>query len=432
VVKEDGTVSYYSQNSLGRKGSQGGPPLSAEILGQLRVRLKSLPSSTSKPPPNERKLVLHRFEDDTAQAFCYDLANPPEVALEIMRLAASHLSTWTLAIKPDGEWPAHRSGEGSMALLARTNQLVTWANYEPLRIWDCATHQQVREIAFPNSQPHLAGDLSVSPDERYIALADSNCIVMDTSVWREAGRIQEIPMGSVTYGFCSPIFTPDGSNLFLHTSAPVTGFYKVATWLPATVPQGLPPDLVKFAPLGTNGRFMTLTKDGRLAMTDPAGPAITIREQGVRDFCCAMLPSLGHTVVAIGTPNQHGRSDYRILILETYSGKTIRELRPFEQNHDDATVLGLFWGPDSTYVMAALGSGDIAIWNTVSGRHRGTLERSHSGPNSVVSSSDGTTLYQFRRDGVIQYWRLEAALNKVRDFENALASEEPTSETKEK
>ena len=239
VVKENGDVSYYSHNPRGDKGSTGGPPLTREVLARLRALLGTLPSSATTPPPDDRKLVIQCFQSNSTQAFGYDLANAPEIVLEILRLSGSHIGAWTLKIDADGEWQAHHNDDGAMAVLEKTNQLVTCASYQPLRVWDCKTHQLVREIVFPVPRSDSARQLSVSPDGHFIALTGSRCIIMETTSWQVSARIEEMRVGSSIQGYNSPMFLPDGSHLFLRTHAPVSGFYESGTWKPVARPKAL-------------------------------------------------------------------------------------------------------------------------------------------------------------------------------------------------
>ena len=183
VVKENGEISHYSHTPRGDKGSTGGEPHRQEVLLKIKTILSSLPATSPKQPPDDRKLVIHSLLHGTMQVFGYDRADAPDAVLELMRLSKCHIPSYTLEIPPDGNWQAHRHDDGSMAFLKRANQIVTCARYQPLRVWDMKTHELIREVSFPVPHMDAATNLAVSPDDRFIALTSSRCMIMDASSW---------------------------------------------------------------------------------------------------------------------------------------------------------------------------------------------------------------------------------------------------------
>jgi len=70
IVKESGFA--YSRRFTTRSisgGSTSDSPITKEVLEQLKLLLRKLPPSVPKPPPDNRTLVIHRFDGGTAQAF---------------------------------------------------------------------------------------------------------------------------------------------------------------------------------------------------------------------------------------------------------------------------------------------------------------------------------------------------------------------------
>lgn len=418
VVKMDGRIRFLRYTSHAIQGG-GGVTLAGENLERLRALLKKLPPSSSRVLTDQRKLVLQRFEDDSVQASTYDYANAPESVLEILRITGIGEPVWTVRIPEDGQWQAHRHDEGGLVYLPKRDLLVSCARYQPLKVWEGASRRLVREIEWPNPHSESAEQMSASPDERYIALTGSGCMILDTATWRIHGTNEGLFRNANHSGCRNPTFTPDGTFLFLQTLAKETGFYRTGTWESASRPPGFPHGMVKFSRLGTSDRFVTLDGTGKLAITDSKGRSIPLRESGVGDFCCSDMPSVGQVAVAIGMKNPFQRLDYRIFIFDAESGNLERELLPFEQFYRDARVMDLFSVSNSDYIMAVLEGGEISIWNVKTGRHRGTLRSVHQ-PNQTVFNENGNMLYSFGRDGIIRYWEMGTALAKVRAFEEGL------------
>lgn len=420
VVKDNGEISHYAHTSRGSKGGTGGEPHKQEVLVKLKAMLSSLPVSSPTQPAGDRKLVIHSFLQGRTQILGYDRADAPDAVLEFMRLSKCYIPAYTQEVPPKGNWQAHRHDDGSMGFLTKANQIVTCAAYQPLRVWDGKTHALIREVPFPVPHMDAARYLAVSPDERFLALTSSRCMIMDTSSWSVVARIDEVPVGSTTYGYNNPMFLPSGQQLFLRTSAPISGFFDVVTWEAVPPPPALSAQIIKFMPLSSKHQFMTLDRAGGLSFTTSQGAKVTLFKERVQNFYCAEAPDGKQFAVAVGTGNIYARHDYRVLLVDADDGHLIRELRPFEQVFEDGQVVGLFWSPDSRYVLGALESGDIAVWNSATGRHRGTLLGQRPDPNAVQVSPDQTTLYQLRGDGVMQYWDIKSTLDKVSAFEASL------------
>jgi hypothetical protein len=398
-------------------GSPWGDPIGPkELMDQIRAQLRKLPASCVREPIKERKLVVHRFEEDRISAFGYDLANLPPEVRELLSLSKVHYPAWTLQIPADGSWQANKHAEGTLVAMRTTNKLLTCARGEPLRLWDAGTHELLQAIGCPQ-----ATKMAINADETFLAMMDlGHCHILDGQSWEVAHVIRQ----HGPHAFNGAKWLP--GLLWLKNGAPSSGFFDATTWEPAPAPVGFPEFTKDFATIGENN-YLVLSRDGKLSMVKDGKCSFEFPEVVVTQFSAATTADASLTAVAFRFGPTHRLSRLRILIVESDSGKLVRELLPFDlpsesQSSPQYAPMSLFWSRDGAYVLGDLANGQIAVWTTKNGRHRATLgeHRGESAVNSTIISPDQSTLYQYLKNGQIHYWKMDATLSKVLAFEAAL------------
>lgn len=421
LAGRDGQVRHFSTNFRGRKGSEGGGrELSEEQVARLSELISRVPPGPSASPPEGRRLVLHTFGPEGERLHGYDLADAPSEVMEIVRLSGSGIPSWTLQIKPDEEWQAHDHDEGGIVVLPKSQQLITCAGSQPLKLWDCATHRLIREVVHPAGQHRSVHHLAISPDERVVALMCSSCMILDTGTWKEVSLIKEIRTDSVIHGFNNPVFTADSKFLFLRTGAPITGFFDTTTWQPVPSEASDPEKIVKLAVLDADNGRLAMTKDGKLWMLAQGNLWQGVVGENARDFCSSLSRDRQTLATAVGVANRSGRCDFTIQLRHAITGSILKELRPFEQVFDDQRVHAVWWSPDGGHVFAGLESGEVAIWNARTGRHRATLSGTFGHVNGYAVTPEGSQVFLFVASGKIYAWTMERILEETRAFEASL------------
>ena len=249
-------------------------------------------------------------------------------------------------------------------------------------------------------------------------------------------RIKDSRTGSVLHEFHEPMngrryvyiyaarFTPDGHHLLVMSSLPDIRIYDVSSGQLLDHLPHVPNGAVAYYPSSdwkhgvvalSTGEIKLIEAEGdrTLAQIDPGDELQTVSYSP--DDSRVAVVTVGHS--ALGAFHSHMR------IWRTSNGELLHELRPLE-----ATPNGFgepTWLPDGKYLLSLASGrfgrlGEVGIWNTESGRYRGTLAECTNPGFWRRFLLSGKYVYETCASGWVLMWNVENALNEISAFEKSL------------
>lgn len=399
AVSTKGTLSFFRYTPPAIQG--GGPwTLPVEDFKKLQPLIVSLPDDHSQLPPPGHRLVLQVAKGTGVLARVYDRANLPGSVLEILRLAGTD-------IKP----------------------LVT--NFEAEKKW---TLDKFSEACIP---PNAIGfrlpkdllNLAVSPDHSLIVrqalYSNATTQVVDAKTMTVVHEVVEPQSGPRWIYISHAWFIPDGRYLLLLSNLPAIRIYDTKTWQPVNTLPGTPSGGIAYYPSSDWAHGLVVSAAGAVELWDAhAHRKLANLDLDGEIRSVSFSPDNSLVAVTSVRRNPDQSSTFHLRIWETLSGRFVHELMPLEQfAHDD--IGDAWWWVDGRYLLAPIredhlaGSYVVGIWNVQSGRYRGGFSGCEYPDTPFAVLLQGQRLFKRCSDDTLYMWDVNAALNKITEFEKS-------------
>lgn len=422
-VSTEGTVLMQRTTSMAIQGGGPGklPPKDFEKLAPLMVEL---PDDHSRLPPWGRRLVVQVTGSKGIEARVYDRANAPEEVLEMLRLIGA--DTWPIydfpRFQPDRRWEKDEASKAGIDLNA---------------------------VGLDQSHGTV---LAISPDRNLIVAEDSSILEptvhtewLDPKVERHflpgVGSVLRIsnPSGATIHEFREPMsgrwpiyidaarFTPDGSFLLVMSSVPDIRMYDTSNWKAVNRISGVPEGVVAYYPSSDWKHGVAVFPSGEIELLDTdTGRKLAVVDPGNNLQYVTFSPD-DSCVATVTRTRPRLPYEAHLRIWASSTGNLKHELMPLEATPDGFGKP--VWSQDGKYLFAPAREGRLAgafsvgIWNTDTGRYRGTLAgcvfpQQMDSPVLLV----GKDAYRAcGYDGLVR-WDTDEALKNIRDFEKSLSN----------
>jgi hypothetical protein len=430
-LHSNGSISTFSQTSMGGSGGSGGRRLTEDQMSQLDYLLAQLPGDGGVlPPVGRRAFLLARLDDGRKIRYVIDTANAPDTLWEVMRLAGWGSGDSLLQFECNSEFLTMPAPTTTPTLLVRSpdrRKFLLASEYGALQVWDETERKLCAEIRRPNTAWQ---SLVFNPAGTKAAVVTTDgsgtaCCVLDAKAFE---RTELLEPGQELFRLdraTHPQFTADGRFLIVVTSQQTLQAFDTKTWRPVGLPDCLPETADNFQ-LAPNNQMAVIHSNKEVFLWKTGHRKIPLLdEQGraaKRWETVAFSPDQS-LVAVVGWWNDPPDSQARLYIWETENGKLHRRLRLYEI-YDEAKASSLLWSPDGKYLLA--GNPDINLWNAQTGRHRaGFAARWHGRVNGMFFSQDERQLIAGSLDGKIRYWDFHDALQRIRALEASLPTLPP-------
>ena len=430
TVSREGRAERVHLSIIGSKGGGGtSPVMPASDLTRLdeliaRLLKKYPPPPAADLPPFDRRLVIQVPERTGFSFAVFNLAEAPDLVLEIIRITRSGIRTWVPTFAPTATVTAHRYGTGVFGLLPGGRLIVSAASSGPFTFWNVESRQLVKEIPAPFGKTRL----SFNPDRSVALIEDMLGVhLVDTKTWQRLRTLSEPVEGQYHPSLSSPEFTADGNFLLLRRSKGTLRIFETTTWNRRLSLPGIPEGAHAYVPDRKGRRGIYMPNDATIALWDGAAQ----REYATLDDDAKLnLVAFSHDDSLVAAATQKSSSgNYgivgRIRIWKTSTGELVHELRPFEQGFGES-VEGLLWSSDGNQVLAAARhhrfytSRSIGVWSVRSGRHVGDFQGLPTTVSGFAVVPDESQLVAGCWDGKIRFWNFAAGMKEIRAYEGSL------------
>ncbi|HEV3261097.1 MAG TPA: hypothetical protein VG013_29870 [Gemmataceae bacterium] len=250
---------------------------------------------------------------------------------------------------------------------------------------------------------HLAS-AAVSPDGRFLALAERTIRLLSARTGKEIRRLQDDRLGTPNLGF-----SPDGSMLAAVGSTGRIDLWEVATGKQVRQLNTVHTGLASFV-FSANGKVLAAVNKGLLNNSVHAWDVATGTELGRFDpvqkynIRLALSPD-GTTLASAGQYVPREGNDRRqdtnqtVQLWDVATGKERRRLK-VGTGSATATV----FSPDGKTVITADGAAALSVWSVATGKQLRRFAGRRGIGASLDLSPDGKTLAAGTPDGTIQRW----------------------------
>jgi WD40 repeat protein len=426
IISREGEVRWFSRTSFDQKGSCCSQ-IDKDGLARIDGLLSNLPDDHSRLPPIGRRLVLQVPSENVCAVRVYDLANAPDIVLELLRLTKAAIRSHVLWFTPETQWTGWKDSiDGGLAVTSNGQQIISSGMSGPIRIWDSDSHVLIREVPKPQNVYPFDG-LIVSPNDSTVVIAGWGLIgLMDATSWQNPRVIAEPINERQSHKLLNPQFINDGRYLLLESDEPALHIYDTKTWTRRNLLPEIPADAIAYYPSPSRNFAIYQAADNQIIFRDiTARHNIALLDRAKIKYV-AFSPDESQVAVVTFYPamgNQPSRD--RIKIWNVANGTFLKELFPFERDICES-VEGIMWSPDGKYFLAAnkadifFTSEGVSIWNAETGRHRAELSGCPTKLDGLGFIRSKNKVVAGCGDGIIRTWDLGSALAQISEFEKTL------------
>jgi len=265
---------------------------------------------------------------------------------------------------------AHSNSINSVAISPDGRYAVTGSSDKSVKLWELSTGKELRTF---HGHRDSIDSVAFSPDGRFVLSGswDRTARLWDIETGKELKRIENPAAGAT--GFGSVVFSPDGKHV-LSGSADGAQIWDVSTGK----------EILKFYKSSPGSRHVTVSPDGRYALSDSVMDAINLWEVSTGREVRVFKGRFGHIGALAFSPDGRyvlsGTSDKSVRLWDVSTG---REIKKFLGHLGVITSVG--FSPDGKYVLSGCENGTTRIWNTATGKEICTMVGFNDGEWIVIT-----------------------------------------------
>lgn len=265
---------------------------------------------------------------------------------------------------------AHSGSITSVAVSHDGRYAATGGSDKNVKLWELSTGKELRTF---QGHADTINSLAFSPDGRYVLSGswDRTVRLWETTTGKELIKIENPAAGAT--GFNSVVFSSDGKYV-LSGSADGAQLWDVSTGK----------EVVKFYKSSPGSRHVTISPDGRYALSDSVIDSINLWEVSTGRKVRVFKGRFGSIGALAFSPDGRyalsGTSDKSVRLWDVSTG---REIKKFPGHSGVITSVG--FSPDGKYVLSRCANGTTKIWNTVTGGEFCTMVGFNDGEWIVIT-----------------------------------------------
>jgi WD40 repeat protein len=313
---------------------------------------------------------------------------------EVLKLTGHDDSVYALAMSANGKLLASSSTD--------------WT----VRIWDCATGQQLHKIQLPGKD-EAAYSVAFSPDGKLLA---AGCTDTNIYVWRTTTAELVTRLECHASGVTSVAFSPDGKTLASGDENTTIALWDVATWterLSRAAHRGQI-EAMAFSPDGRT--LVSGGRDGTIRFWQAAtGKQMRLIRLPSRDLRCLAYAPDGRSVAS-------GHEDKSIRFWDPATGAELRQFR----GHADS-VCSVNFSPDGSLLVSGSKDHAIRVWDVASGKEISRAPgkgKKNSGTSGTFSPDGKVLACAYEQPSIeLRHWPANTSIRQLHGGKDNRASE---------